>query len=155
MSHVTTIDLLIKDLDALEKACAPLGLELRRGQKTFRWYGKWMNDYGAEDAAYKHGIAAKDYGKCDHAIAVKGNNHAYEIGLIKREDGKGYSLAWDFFAGGYGLCEKVSYSGAGAKDADKLKDWYAAEVAAKQMRLQGFAVKSEQKNGKVLVTCTQ
>ena len=62
MSHISKIELEVKDLGTLGQACRRLGLELLKGQKTFRWYGQ-------ED------------GKCDHAIKVPGA--IYEIGVIK------------------------------------------------------------------------
>jgi hypothetical protein len=155
MSHVTTIDLHITDLDSLAKACERLGLELVTGQKTFKWYGQWVGDYRGQDAAFNQGIDTKDYGKCEHAIRVKGNKQAYEIGLVKRTDGKaGYRLVWDHYAGGFGLCEKVQYN-AKTVNADKLKDWYAAEVSKKQMRRQGFRVNAKQLDGKVQVLCSK
>ena len=56
MSHVALVDVIIKDLDAVELACEDLGvLELIRNQPRFNWYGRWVNDYGKEDAAYRHG----------------------------------------------------------------------------------------------------
>jgi hypothetical protein len=157
MSHVTTIDLFITDLDSLAKACERLGLELVKGQKTFKWFGQWVGDYRGQDAAYNQGVDVKDYGKCDHAIRVKGNARAYEIGLVKRADGKaGWQLIWDNWAGGHGLCAKVQYEGKQKKpNADKLKDWYAAEVAQKQMRRQGFRVTAKQQTGKVQVLCSK
>jgi len=151
MSHVAVIDLHITDLDSLAKACDRLGLELVKGQTTYKWYGVSVGDYRALDA-----VKAPD-GICEHAIRVKGNPRAYEIGLVKRSDGKaGWSLVWDHWAGGHGLCEKVMYSERGKRqkpNADKLKDWYAAEVAKKQMRRQGFRVNAYQMEGKVRVSC--
>jgi len=157
MSHVTLIDLFITDLDSLEKACERLGLELVRGQKTFKWYGQWVGDYKGRDAAYRQGVDTKDYGKCEHAIRVKGNARAYEIGLVARTDGKpGYRLVWDNWAGGHGLCATVQYPGKAQKpNADKLKDWYAAEVARKQMARKGFRVKTVQQERKVQVLCSK
>lgn len=149
MSHITKIDLVIKDLDALAKACGKLGLELVRGQKTFRAYRS---------------------GRCEHAIRVKDSDRAYEIGLVKQADGKGYELKWDADIGdGGGLYEKVGYETKygyviepGKKQgrivrgsADKLKDWYAAEVARKQMSKQGFMVRMVQKDRKVQVLCSK
>ena len=151
MSHVTLIDLFITDLDSLEKACERLGLELVRWQKTFKWYGRFMGD-----SAVPAGMKPQDYGKCEHAVKVKGKSGAYEIGLIKRIDGKaGYQLVWDNWNGGYGLCEKVMYDYSRGKttNADKLKDWYAAEVARKQMARKGFRVKTAQLDRKVVVSC--
>ncbi len=157
MSHITTIDLMITDLDSLSKACERLGLELVLCQRTHKWYGRFVGDSrGITD------VAVKDYGKCEHAIRVKGSATAYEVGLIKRTDGKaGYRLAWDYFRGGYGLVEKLSYMtatearGANVANADKLKDWYAAEVAKKQMRRQGFRVTATQQQGRVQVLCSK
>lgn len=139
MSHVTTIDLFITDLDSLEKACDRLGLELIRGQKTFR--------------SYQLGL------KCEHLIRVKGNTVAYQMGLVKRADGKaGYSLSWDHTMARE-LVEKVTYDGkisyGKSGNADKLKDWYAAEVTRKQMKRQGFRVNVEQKERKVQVLCSK
>ncbi len=139
MSHVTTIDLFITDLDALKKACGHLGLELVKDQKTF--------------LSYQRGL------KCDHLIKVKGNEHAYQMGLVKRTDGKaGYLLSWDHTMARE-LVAKVTYDGKIAYgrtgNADKLKDWYAAEVAQKQMRKQGFRVNAFQRDKKVEVLCSK
>lgn len=154
MSHITKINLLIKDLDALDKACSRLGLELVRGQKTFKWYGRFVGD-----SLGIAGVNPADYGKCEHAIRVKGNVGAYEIGLVKRADDKGYDLHWDNYQGGYGLAEKVGYeTGARARvgaKATKLADWYAAEVARKQMARQGFMVKMVQREKRVQVLCSK
>lgn len=152
MSHITKINLLIKDLDALSEACSRMGLELVRDQKTFRWYGAFVGDSRPPKEMAEQGYTADKYGTCDHAIRVKGNGRAYEIGLIKRADGKGYMLAWDSWCGGHGLLAATGYD---KKDqgAGKLKDWYAAEVARKQMRRQGFRVNTVQLDRKVQVLC--
>lgn len=142
MSHITKIGLQIKDLDALDKACRRLGLELVRGQKTFKGYTQ---------------------GVCDHAIRVKGAYPSvYEIGLAKQADGKGYELKWDGHMGNYGpalpLYEAVGYDKikhGGAASTNKLRDWYAAEVARKQMARQGFMVKTVQQERKVQVLCSK
>ena len=74
MSHISKIELEVKDLGTLAQACSRLGLELIKGQKTFKWYGR-------ED------------GKSDHAIKVPGAN--YEIGVIKA--GKAFELQCDYY----------------------------------------------------------
>lgn len=137
MSHVAAIELQILDLDALEQACGELGLELRREQKTFKWYGRWVNDYNEQDAAYlKLGMKPEDYGKCDHAIAVKGNAGAYEAGLIKVPGKPGWSVIFDFFGGsGQALANCL-----GGQSADKLKQTYAAHAATRAALKQGFRV---------------
>ena len=132
MSHVASVEIEIKDFEALKAACKTLGLEFRKGQKTFKWYGQWVGDYSGNDAAYKNGIDPKDYGKCEHAIGIPGNTQAYEIGVIQK-DGK-YSLIYDFWQGGYGI-EKVA--GKGCKN---LINQYAKEVAISKVKKLGYTV---------------
>ena len=73
MSHLSKIELEVKDLDTLGKACKLIGLNLVKGKRSYKWY------YGEE--------------KCDHAIEVP--NAEFEIGVVKK-DGK-YELATDFW----------------------------------------------------------
>ena len=73
MSHISKIELEVKDLGVLGQACTQLGMQLLRGQSTYKWYG--------------------EKAQCDHAIKVPGAN--YEIGVIKN-DGK-YELHCDFY----------------------------------------------------------
>lgn len=143
MSHVAKVDLEVKDLDSLKKACEELGLEFRENQKTWKWYGTWVNDYHGEDAAYRHGITPEEYGKCDHAIGIKGNKDAYEIGVKKTSDGS-YVLAYDFWGGGRGLEQAVG------KGANRLKQSYAKQVVKKRARRMGYSVKQvKQKDGSI------
>ena len=112
MSHVARIDMEIKDLTALKAAAKLLGMEFLEGQTTYRWYGRHVGDYSLPE-----GFKASDLGKCEHAIGIPNDKKAYEIGVVKRRDGKeGYTLLWDFWAGGYGLEAKVG------KDGNKLKE---------------------------------
>ena len=141
MSHVAQVELQIMDLDALGEACTELGLELRLGQKQFRWWGRSVGDY-----ALPEGFKASELGKCEHAISIPDDNKAYEIGVVPRRDGKpGYALLWDFFAGGYGMEAKVG------KDACKLKQAYSAAVATKHYRRLGYRVSVEKKGDERLV----
>jgi len=132
MSHVSTIKMVIEDLDALEAACKLIGCEMVRDQKTWKWYGKWVNDYHGDDAAYRHGISPEDYGKCEHAIRVVGVDGAYEVGLVKNPDGAGYLPLYDFWAGGHGL-QKVIGDNAG-----NLRREYALQCGMKEMARKGF-----------------
>ena len=128
-------------MDALGEACAELGLELRLGQKTYRWWGRSVGDY-----PLPVGFKESDLGKCEHAIAIRGNNDAYEIGVVPRRDGRpGYTLLWDFYAGGRGMEAKVG------KDACKLKQAYSAAVATRHYRKLGYRVSIEKKEGERLV----
>ncbi len=74
MSHISKIELEVRDLRTLRQACTRLGLTLLERKKTFKWYGQ-------ED------------GQCDHAIRVPGAS--YEIGVIKSADL--YELQCDFW----------------------------------------------------------
>ena len=73
MSHISKIELEVKDIAVLKKACRKLGLEFVQDQKTFQWYGKESS--------------------CNHAIKVPGAS--YEIGVIRKE-GR-YELNCDFY----------------------------------------------------------
>ena len=73
MSHISKIELQVNDLGTLRRACSRLGLELIKGQKTFKWFGQ--------------------DGKCDHAIKIPGAN--YEIGVLKA--GNAFELNCDYY----------------------------------------------------------
>ena len=142
MSHMAAIDLEITDLNALEAACLYLGLELVRGQKTWKWWGRWVDDYHGQEAAYNFGIDPKEYGTCaEHAICMKNDANAYEIGVVKRRDGKpGYLLLFDFYGQGenitkiiQGMNEKGEFERAG-----KLKQYYAACKAQQELKAKGY-----------------
>ena len=40
MSHISKIELEVKDLGTLRQACIRLGLNMLEGKKTFKWYGQ-------------------------------------------------------------------------------------------------------------------
>lgn len=130
MSHVVQIELEVNDLTALGEACKSMGLELNLGQQTYKWYGTSVGDY-----PLPQGFKTSDLGKCEHSISVVGNPQAYEIGVVKRRDGKpGYQLIWDFWAGGCGLQAVV---GDGAL---KLKDNYGAALFTREVKKKGMRV---------------
>ena len=98
MSHVVGVQLRVKNFPALRRTLLQFpDLELMEGQTTFKWFGQWMNDYGSADAAYKLGIKPEDYGKCVHAIRMRNNSDAYEIGVMPAADGDGFILVFDFW----------------------------------------------------------
>lgn len=133
MSHVAAVSLEIDDLPSLKEAAKALGLEFITNQTTYKWFGRFMNDYSGENAAHLNGINPKDYGKCLHAIRIPGDSKAYEIGVIKRTDGKpGFQLVWDFWQGGYGLEKAIG------KDGGLLKQSYAVMRAKKEMLRKGY-----------------
>jgi hypothetical protein len=144
MSHVATIDLEVKDLKALQAACERLGMEFREGQKTYKWFGGYMGD-----SPLPEGFAAADLGRCDHALSVKGNAGAYEVGVVRRRDGKpGYTLLWDFWAGGYGLQNVVGQNCANLKEA------YTVEFTKNKLRAKGYHQFKEERqdSGKLRLT---
>ena len=105
MSHVTTIDIEIKDLEVVREICKDLGLEFKENQKTYKWYGTHVGDWPLPE-----GISKSQLGRCDHALAVKGAGHrTYEVGLVKQGD-KWVPL-WDFWQGGFGLEACVGQGG--------------------------------------------
>lgn len=137
MSHVATVEIEVKDIAAIKAACEELGLVFHEGKETFKWYGRWVNDYSANDAAYKHGIDPKDYGKCKHAIGVKGNSNAYEIGLVEKTDGSGFALIYDNWGSQGAALEKVAGKGLGL-----LTQGYVKQVAKKHMLMKGYSMGS-------------
>lgn len=96
MSHVTDVKLCVKDLDAVEDVAARLGGVLRRGQRTFAWYGRWVGDYHGTLAAVDQGFDPRTFGRCDHAIRLKDHQAGdYEIGLVRDPDGQSWRLLYD------------------------------------------------------------
>jgi hypothetical protein len=146
MSHVVTCELEVKDLAAMGAACEAMGAKLVLGQRTYKWFGQWLNDYQGDDAAFRK-IDPKQYGKCDHAIRHPGCN--YEIGLMKQANGSYMLIADEWHDGS--LVEKFG------KGLSKLKQQYAAAVAMKTMRTQGFRVQSrlDESTGDLRLICTR
>jgi hypothetical protein len=137
------------DLPAIRAACEELGLELRENQKTWKWWGSWANDYHADNAAYRQGIKPEDYGKCEHAIGVPGNQSAYEVGLCRDQDGN-LRLAFDFYAGGRGLCDFVGNKG------EKLFQTVGKHKAIADCKAAGWQVQGVETtaDGKVKITAS-
>lgn len=133
MSHITRISLSIGDLDALEAAAPTIGLELRRNQRTHKTYG------GAT-------------GKCIHALVLKGDPSAYEIGLVQSVAGSdaAYDLNVD-------LWNQTRLSEAvGGANFNRLRREYAATVAEKEMTAvlarKGFQISRERlANGRIRI----
>lgn len=145
MSHVADMKLEVKDLHCLKECVKPLGAELVKAD-TYKWFGRHVGDY-----PLPAGFTRDDLGKCDYVIRIPGNSQAYEVGVVKRKDGKpGYQLIWDFWQGGYGL-EKVI-----GKDGGLLKQSYAVMVAKKEMLRKGYRVTSKKDaKGNVLLSFSE
>lgn len=126
MSHLTKVKVQVRDLEVLKKVCAELGLEFKKDQKTYKWFGTFVGD-----SPLPAGMKVEDLGQCDHAISVKGNKAAYEVGLRKQKDGS-YQLAFDFWSGGCGL-EKIV-----GKNCSTLMSAYSQAVAKKSLTKAGY-----------------
>lgn len=149
MSHITTIHIEIRDLDALQSACVDLGATLVRNVPTYIWYGRRVGDYPLPE-----GMAEADLGKCAHVIRVPGIR--YEIGVVQR--GQGYTLAYDFWGKGQVIGGLV-HDGQKLKERfgdglTQLVDHYGAQVAMTQLRRLGKTpVRSTLSTGAIVVSC--
>ena len=146
MSHIAEIEMELKDLDALKAAAESLGLEFMKDQRTYRWFGRLVGD-----SPLPVGFKEADLGKCEHALRVKGNPSAYEIGIVKRRDGRpGYQLQVDWWMGGRGLQAKVG------ENANALKQSYATEVTRKYWKRKGYRVAETRKeDGTIVLSATR
>lgn len=132
MSHVVSMGLPIDNIEWLVEAAAELGLEVR-DKTTFRWYGHHVGDYPLPT-----GFTKDDMGRCEFALGIRGNYEAYEVGVVKRRDGKpGYDLLWDFWSGGKGLQAAVGDGGG------KLKAGYCNRVMENEAIRLGYRVGRE------------
>lgn len=130
MSHVDKMNIDVKNLKTLDRACKELGLELVLGQKKYKWYGR---SYG-ESKNLPVGFTQKDLGKCDHVIRIPNDKKAYEIGIAAKRDGnEGYELLWDTF-------NSRMVNAVGGKGAGRLIQMYSIETATQQAYDDGFAV---------------
>jgi hypothetical protein len=141
VSHIATVEVEFRDMDALAKACVKCGVELRQDQKTFRWYNDQVSS-------------------CDAAI-VHPSKFAFEIGVHKTETG----LRIEFDPHNRGK-KYGPNTGPGMQDAvafednfrglGKLQQAYAVEVARKQAKRQGFSVREQvQADGRVKLTLSR
>ena len=134
MSHVTAINIEIKDLDALDAACAELRCNLKRGKSTYNWFGHSVGDYPLPE-----GFTEQMLGHCDHAIQLPGVN--YEIGVCCNPVKPGsYTLLYDFYgygsAGGHDGHLLKNHFGDGLQ---KLKQLYGLHLTQRNLTKRGIA----------------
>ena len=130
MSHILDgKNIPIRNLAALKETCAVNSWSFMEGQRTHKWYGRWVGD-----TPMPAGLKVEDLGKCDHAIRVPGC--AYEIGVRDNHDGT-YSLLYDYFSAG-GLSQAL-----GGDTLPKLAQSYATEMLKMEHRRLGGAVESQ------------
>jgi hypothetical protein len=147
MSHVVSLKTEFRDLKAVKAACAELGLVFKENQKTIRWFGRWVNDYDKDDAAYKLGIDPKLYGTCDHAIEVPGSD--YDVGLIRNATTGGYKLYFDFYSTHGAAIQKAI-----GQNGERLLQSYAAAKLAMEANLKGYLVQRKSVGDKIELTIT-
>jgi hypothetical protein len=83
MSHLVCSQISILDLDILRKAIAGFGgLKWNEGATKFYSYGDT-------------GRTKSEHGTCEHSITVEKADRGFQIGVIKRNDGEGWTLAFD------------------------------------------------------------
>jgi hypothetical protein len=129
MSHISTIKVKIRDLDALESACRELKVELRRNQKQFKTYNGALTP-------------------CDFAIVVPGERRAYEAGVVKAADGDGWELQVDNWNEGQGLNDRIGH------DAVKLQQYYGIHAATAAATRQGMRVaRTQLPDGSIRLVC--
>lgn len=118
MSHLVCSLIKIKDLDILRKVVARFGgLKWNEGATTFRSYSKGSD---LDQQVKEQG------GTCRHSISIAGADHGYEIGVVQRHDGEGYSLVFDPYDTVAAVrvgrsCEKVSNAYAEALIRDECE----------------------------------
>jgi hypothetical protein len=93
MSHIVSIQCELKSLEAIHNACQRLGWTLKQGQRTYRWFGRWMDDTPLPEQLLNEAeikqlptlhpqrrqeLLNNILGRCDHAIQIPGAS--YEIG---------------------------------------------------------------------------
>jgi hypothetical protein len=131
VSHVADVDIKIRDLDAAATAAKACGGELVIGQTTHRWFGQFMNDWNAQEAAANR-RDPKTFGTCTHAITFPGID--YEIGLCHEADGS-YTPVYDSWGSGQQIANRC-----GGLSLPKFKDEYAAAVSTRVLARKGFRV---------------
>lgn len=135
MSHVTILNIEVKKLKALKKACTRLGLIWKEDVKTYRWFGRFMGDY-----PLPKGFKVSDLGHCTHAIQVPEAD--YEIGVVVRENGE-IQLLWDFWHAG-GLEAELGQGGW------KLEQAYIIEESKMEAEINGHSYQEQtNENGDV------
>lgn len=138
MSHVASVDVEVRDLDALRAAADRLGFEFREGQRTYKWFGRFLNDWRSSRSAVSKGVDPATFGTCDHALRIKGaGDSQYEVGVTAMPDGT-YRLVYDSWSGGGQAIERLA-----GVDCVRLQGEVAAEQATRFAQRRGYRVQRE------------
>jgi len=147
MSHITKTEFTVLrgELDAVEQACREIGgLDLRRDQHTYRWFGAYMND-SESGRRYAAQVNPEQWGRCAHAISVTGNKDAYEIGLVENADGN-YDLVFDSWGPGAVLVQKCG------EDLSRLRQHITAAICEREMAREDYrAIRTVDATGNLVI----
>jgi hypothetical protein len=136
VSHISKVEIEVRDLAAVEAMCKELGWTFMRGQTHYRWYGRFVYD-----TPLPEGLKVEDLGHCTHAIKVPGCN--YEVGLVQTQTG--YRVIFDYYEG-------ALTRALGGREAPLLKREYAIAAVKQQARKMGKqAVVTRAANGQAKV----
>lgn len=130
MSHITTIDIEISNLDALDHAAKELGGLLQRNKTTYNWYGSRPNP-------------------CAHAISLPGVH--YEVGVCANTKKPGtYTLNFDpYGSGNHGRHDGGRVLQAFGDGLKKLKQLYGVHTATLAAKKKGYLVTRKQVGGTI------
>lgn len=137
MSHVEEVEIECHDLSALKTAVERCGGEFMENQTSFAWWGTWVGDWKGERSAFAQGRDPKTFGRCAHAIRVKGthpkngSSGPWEIGVVPKGDG--WALDYDNYGGAGRALEAVF-----GKSCMRLKDELAAEITMRELLRDGY-----------------
>ncbi len=121
MSHVAKVQIEIRDLKILERACARAGLELVLGQKTF--YGGYF------ERECTHAIKpASDAARAEYRRTAIDSEFEFPFGVVAKEKG-GFELAFETMQSRF--CDPFG---------NELKKSYAAVAAIEAARKNGFRI---------------
>lgn len=156
MSHVEEVEVECDDLDVLQAAVERCGGEFMFNQRTYAWWGNWLNDWrNAERSAALQGRDPTTFGKCEHAIRVAGkpgkNGHSgpWEIGVIAKGDGK-FALDYDNYGSAGRALEQMFGVSCG-----RLKDEVAAEITERELVRDGWRVSRADVDGAIVFDATR
>lgn len=140
MSHVVAHeDCCFTDQVALASACEELGCTHDPEKADWRYYGEWLNDYKKPNAAYRHGVDPKDYGKnAKGVISVKGDPAAYEVGLYPHPSGQGLMPVYDFF-GDAGRKIQMALG----QQLERLRAAYAEHAIRREAKARGYSIQKK------------
>lgn len=145
MSHISSVEAYVTDLDVLEAVAQRLGFRLVRGATSYKWFGRFLGD--SNEAP---GYDPKTFGTCEHKLVLaNATSDDYEIGVVKRADGEpGWELLYDAWSSyGQRLHRKA---GPGLAT---LKDELAAEQSTRILQRQGYRVRRTQTEAGIRLTC--